>query len=55
MDAQADLRLCCSHMTKAGFLMTWLILAGKMIQRHHHEYITGDVNPSSILVVVNHK
>ena len=24
-DAQADLRLCCSHMTKTGFLMTWLI------------------------------
>ena len=21
-----DLRLCCSHMAKAGFLMTWLIL-----------------------------
>ena len=26
-DAQADLRLCCSHMAKAGFLMTWLIVA----------------------------
>ena len=24
-DAQADLRLCCWHMTKTGFLMTWLI------------------------------
>ena len=24
-DAQTDLRLCCSHMAKAGFLMTWLI------------------------------
>ena len=24
-DAQADLRLCCSHMAKTGFLMTWLI------------------------------
>ena len=24
-DAQADLCLCCSHMAKAGFLMTWLI------------------------------
>ena len=23
-DAQADLRLCCSHMAKTGFLMTWL-------------------------------
>ena len=25
-DVQADLRLCCSHMTKTAFLMTWLIL-----------------------------
>ena len=25
MDAQADLHLCCSHMVKTGFLMTWLI------------------------------
>ena len=24
MDAQADLHLCCSHMAKTGFLMTWL-------------------------------
>ena len=24
MDAQADLRLCCSHMAKTGFLMKWL-------------------------------
>ena len=24
-DAQADLRLCCSHTAKTGFLMTWLI------------------------------
>ena len=24
-DAQADLRLCCSHMAKTGFFMTWLI------------------------------
>ena len=23
-DAQADLRLCSSHMTQTGFLMTWL-------------------------------
>ena len=23
-DAQADLRLCCSHMAKTDFLMTWL-------------------------------
>ena len=23
-NAQADLRLCCSHMTKTGFLMMWL-------------------------------
>ena len=22
---QADLRLCCLHMAKTGFLMTWLI------------------------------
>ena len=22
---QADLHLCCSHMAKTGFLMTWLI------------------------------
>ena len=22
--AQADLQLCCSHMAKTGFLMTWL-------------------------------
>ena len=25
-DAQGDLRLCCSHMAKTGFLITWLIL-----------------------------
>ena len=25
-DVQADLRLCCSHMAKTGFLMTWLNL-----------------------------
>ena len=25
MDAQSDLHLCCSHMAKTGFLMTWLI------------------------------
>ena len=25
-DAQADLRLCCLHMAKTGFLMTGLIL-----------------------------
>ena len=25
MDVQADLRLCCSHMARAGFVMTWLI------------------------------
>ena len=24
-DAQADLRLCCSHMAKTGFLKTWFI------------------------------
>ena len=30
-DAQADLRLCCSHMAKTGFLMTWLIFAGNVI------------------------
>ena len=24
-DAQADLRLCCSHMVETGFLMTWLV------------------------------
>ena len=24
MDAQADVCLCCSHMAKTGFLMTWL-------------------------------
>ena len=24
-DAQADLRLCCSHMALAGFLITWLM------------------------------
>ena len=23
-DVQADLRLCCLHMAKTGFLMTWL-------------------------------
>ena len=26
MDAQADLRLCYSHMAKTGFLMKWPIL-----------------------------
>ena len=26
MDAQTDLRLCCSHMAKADFLVKWLIL-----------------------------
>ena len=25
-----DLRLCCSHMTKTGFLMTWLKLKLKL-------------------------
>ena len=25
-DAQADLRLCCSHIVLTGFVMTWLIL-----------------------------
>ena len=25
VDVQADLRLCCSHMTKTGFLMMWPI------------------------------
>ena len=25
-EAQADLHLCCSHMAKIGFLMTWIIL-----------------------------
>ena len=24
-DAQADMHLCCSHMAKTGFLMTWII------------------------------
>ena len=26
-EAQADLRLCRSHMTKAGFVMMWFILS----------------------------
>ena len=29
-DAQSDLRLCCSHMAKAGFIMTWLILVNRL-------------------------
>ena len=32
-DAQADLHLCCSHMAKTGFLMTWLIKQSASIQK----------------------
>ena len=30
----ADLRLCCSHMAKTGFRMTWLILYGIVVTGH---------------------
>ena len=32
VEAQADLRLCCSHMDKTGFLMTWLIYMVRNIE-----------------------
>ena len=38
MDAQADLHLCCSHMAKTGFLMTWLIYS--MIFQNMQEVLT---------------
>ena len=36
-DEQADLRLCCSHMAKTCFLMTWLIWP--------NQRTSGPVNP----------
>ena len=33
MDAQADLRLCCLHIAKTGFLMTWLNLYIDILQK----------------------
>ena len=38
-DAQADLRLCCSHMAKAGFVMTWL----RYILQPHKSVILCDI------------
>ena len=35
-DAQADLRLYCSHGRKTGFLMTWLEWAEARQNRQHH-------------------
>ena len=32
-DAQADLCLCCSHMAKAGFLMTWLNFIASLLDQ----------------------
>ena len=36
MNAQADLYLCCLHMAKTGFLMTWLRLSLSRIEGQVH-------------------
>ena len=36
MDAQADLHLCCLHMAKTGFFMTWLRLSLSRIEGQVH-------------------
>ena len=36
MNAQADLHLCCLHMAKTGFLMTWLRLSLSRIEGQVH-------------------
>ena len=35
-DAQADVRLCCSHMAKTGFLMTWLVRSWAGLSVSHY-------------------
>ena len=47
MDVQADLRLCCSHMAKPGFVMMLLILSQYTCTFKYH-----DIHPSSDLVIV---
>ena len=38
-DAQADLHLCCLHMAKTGFLMTWLILSRQWITNAWSDWV----------------